>query len=549
MRIMVGTSQSRSGHGSRRRHPSNRAGLRLLSPALAAGVLLLLAPTLALPGAAIILAAQQVQAHPTVEAVDRLVEQARQDWEAPGVGVAIVHGDSVWLARGWGVRTLGTRDAVDENTIFAIGSTTKAFTSAAIGVLVDEGKLDWGDRVVDHLPGFRLHDPYVTGSITIRDLLIHTSGLPRGDLLWYASGYDRSEVLRRVRHLEPEWGFRERLGYQNIMYLAAGEVVREVSGLSWDDFIRERFFRPLGMARSGTSPLELEGMANVAFPHVRIDGELRTVPYRNLDNVGPAGSINSSVREMAEWVRLHLRDGRLDDTRIFSEDVHRELFTPHLVMPMGAAQQELYPETHLRAYAKAWVVSDYRGLGLAWHNGGIDGMRAEVALIPELDLGIVVLANLGGGSFTPAVLFGIMDLFIGPRDKDWSRLLLETEREASAGAREAQARADAAREAGTSPSLPLSGYAGRYDSALYGDMVIQVVDGALRVSRGPHVVGTAEHWHHDTFRVELEDPVLGRHFLTFTLGPQGGVTSAELGPYGPFRPLPPEQDDNGGSEQ
>jgi CubicO group peptidase (beta-lactamase class C family) len=546
---MVRTSHGRSGHASRRRPPSTPVVRGPLPVLLSVGVLLFLAPGLPLPGASTHLAARQVPVHPTVEAVDRLVEQARRDWEAPGVGVAIVHGDSVWLARGWGVRTLGTREAVDEHTIFAIGSTTKAFTSAAIGVLVDEGKVGWGDRAVDHLPGFRLHDPYATGAITIRDLLGHTSGLPRGDLLWYASGHDRSEILRRVRHLEPEWGFRERLGYQNIMYLAAGEIVREASGLSWDDFVRERFFRPLGMNRSGTSPLELEGMANVASPHVRIDGELRPVPYRNLDNVGPAGSINSSVREMAEWVRLHLREGRIGDTRIFSEEVHRELFTPYSVIPMGAAQRQMYPETHLVAYAKAWVVADYRGLGLHWHNGGIDGMLAEVALIPELDLGIVVLANLGGGSFTPALLYGIMDLFIGPRDKDWSRLLLEAQREGEARAREAQDRTDASREAGTSPSLPLSGYAGRYDSALYGDLVIRVVGGALRVDRGPYVVGTAEHWHHDTFRVEWDDPVIGRHFLTFTLGPQGGVTSAELGPYGAFRPLPPEQNDNGGSEQ
>jgi CubicO group peptidase (beta-lactamase class C family) len=525
---------------------------RPLIPALLlGGALLLVTPALPLPGpsSTIELSARQATSPPTRSDVDRLVERARVDWEAPGVGVAIVHGDSVWLARGWGLRTVGTSDAVDEHTIFAIGSTSKAFTSAAIGLLVDEGKLSWGDRVIDHLPGFRLHDPYATGAMTIRDLLAHTSGLPRGDRLWFASEHDRSEILRRVRHLEPGWGFRERLGYQNIMFLAAGEVVREVSGLSWDDFVRERFFRPLGMVRSGTSPIELEGVSNVAAPHVRIDGALRAVPYRNLDNVGPAGSINSSVREMAEWLRLHLREGRIGDTRIFSQDVYRELFSPFSVMPMGSAQRELYPETHLRAYAMAWVVSDYRGLGLHWHNGGIDGMRAEVALIPELDLGVVVLANLGGGSFTTALLYGIMDLFIGPRDKDWSRTLLDAEREADARAREAQARLEASRIPDTRASLALSDYAGRYDNELYGDLVVRVVDGSLRVNRGPYVVGTAEHWHLDSFRVHWDDPVLGRSFLTFTVGPRGAVTSAELESYGAFRPIRDEQAENGGSQQ
>ena len=241
--------------------------------------------------------------------IDAYVEAAMRAWEVPGVAIAVVRNDSIVLARGYGVRELGKSDRVTPNSLFAVGSTSKAFTAAALGILVDERKLSWEDPVTKHLPRFQLYDPYVTRELTIRDLLTHRSGLPRGDRLWHASGYDRAEVLRRVRFLPPSWSFRSAYGYQNIMFLAAGEVVTAVTGKSWDDFVRERIFVPLGMSRSVTSTRPLATMSDVATPHQSIDGTVRPVSWLNIDNVGPAGSINSSALEMAAWLRLQLGQG------------------------------------------------------------------------------------------------------------------------------------------------------------------------------------------------------------------------------------------------
>ena len=239
----------------------------------------------------------------TLEGLDAAVEQALQDWQMPGLALAIVKDDAVVLSKGYGVRELGQSVPVDERTVFAIGSVTKAFTAAALGMLVDEGKIGWDDPVTAHLPDFQLYDPYVTREITLRDLLTHRSGLPRGDLIWIGSDFDRAEILRRVRYLPPRWSFRSHYGYQNILYLAAGQVVAAATGRSWDAFIRERIFAPLGMIDSSTSVTALADAGNVAAPHADVDGQIGPVPYRNIDCIAPAGAINANVVEMTQWIR------------------------------------------------------------------------------------------------------------------------------------------------------------------------------------------------------------------------------------------------------
>ena len=521
-----GRGVGRSGHPRPTRPRQCAPGL----PGFVLGGLLFLSTLACLAATPPALSAQTAN----LDELASFVEQARVDWEVPGLSVGIIQGDEVVFLQGFGVRDLESGEAVDEHTLFAIGSTSKAFTSAALGILVDEERLEWDDRAVDHLPAFRLKDDYVTGAITVRDLLSHTSGLPRGDRMWYASEYDREQVLYRVRYLEPGWGFRERYGYQNIMFLAAGEVVRSLTGQSWDDFITHRIFRPLGMSRTGTSTLPLAGMSNVATPHVRVEDRVQGVAWRNLDNAGPAGSINSSAAEMLPWLRLHLNGGEHDGVRILSQEALDEIFTPNNVIRRSDEQRERVPETHLQSYGLAWRLQDYRGRLWIGHGGAIDGMRAEVALIPELELGVVVLSNLGGGSFPTAVMYGIVDRFIGPRDKDWSRVLLDAELESRERAEERRAEVEEARISGTSPSLPLEAYARAYDQAFHGALVVEREGSGLVARRGPHVVGDLEHWHHDTFQVRWRDPVLGNAFMTFTVGPRGSVTAVELDPYGTF---------------
>lgn len=231
---------------------------------------------------------------------DAYVAEAVRHWAIPGLAVAVVKDDSVVYAQGFGVRRLGDTARVTSRTLFAIGSCTKAFTALALALLVDSGHVSWDEPVTRYLKGFELSDPYVTRELTVRDLLTHRSGLMRGDGLWYATPYDRAEVLRRVRYLKPSWSFRSRYGYQNIMFLAAGEVVPAVTGTRWDDFVRQRIFEPLGMTATGTSVAALDTSGDVATPHERIEGRERSVQWRNIDNIGPAGAINSNVLDMAQ---------------------------------------------------------------------------------------------------------------------------------------------------------------------------------------------------------------------------------------------------------
>ena len=244
-----------------------------------------------------------------VDRIDTFLGETQKKFEVPGVSVAIVKDNKIIFAKGYGVQSLSKKNPVDENSIYAIGSTTKAFTAAALGKLVESGKIDWDDRVIDHIPEFELHDPSITNMFTIRDLLTHRSGLPRGDLLWYATDFSRQEIIERVRHLEPTYSFRAGFGYQNIMYLTAGEIIPRVTGKSWDDYIQEIFFKPLRMKRTSSVLSDLKRFKNVATPHQEIDGEVKEIPWRNIDNVGPAGSINSSVSDMANWAMMLLNEG------------------------------------------------------------------------------------------------------------------------------------------------------------------------------------------------------------------------------------------------
>jgi CubicO group peptidase (beta-lactamase class C family)/O-acetyl-ADP-ribose deacetylase (regulator of RNase III) len=348
---------------------------------------------------------------------DAWVERALADWGVPGLAVAVVKDDSVVYARGFGVRRLGDTARVTERTLFAVGSTTKAFTAAALAVLVDSGLVKWDDPVSQHLSGFQLHDPYVTREMRVRDLLTHRSGLARGDALWWATPYGREEVLRRVRHLEPSWSFRSTYGYQNIMFLAAGQIVPAVTNQSWDAFVKRRLFEPLGMTATNTSVTALEARGDVAAPHSPVEGRMQPVAWRNIDNVGPAGSINSSARDMAQWIRLQLGGGAYNGRRLLSAAAVREMHAAQTVIPIDTLSERLWPSTHFRAYGLGWSLSDYRGRKLVGHGGAIDGMRAQVTLVPEERVGVVVLSNGGEPSrlLTQAVAFRVVERLPGRR--------------------------------------------------------------------------------------------------------------------------------------
>ena len=460
---------------------------------------------------------------------DDYVNKALRDWEVPGVAIAVVKNDQIVFAKGYGLRKLGEPTPVNEQTLFAIGSSSKAFTATSIAILVDEGKVKWDDPVTKYLPGFEVFDPYVTRELTVRDLLTHRSGLQRGDFLWYGSEYDRDEILRRTRYLKPTWSLRSTFGYQNLMFLAAGQLVARVSGKSWDEFIKQRIFAPLAMTASSTSIKDLKASDNVSSPHAKIEDKVEVIPWRNIDNIAPAGSINSNVTDVAQWVRLQLGEGTYKNQRLFSSGVAKEMHTPQTVIRAEPPYSLFYPEAHFLNYGLGWFLSDYRGRKLVEHGGAIDGMRAQVAMIPEEKLGLVILTNLNGTGMPVALMYRTLDAFLGAPQRDWSAELLKTFKALEEQGKAAEKKLEADRIKGTQPTLALDKYAGTFKNELYGDVKVKHENGKLGLRYGAAFTSELEHWHYDTFQARFVSSGVTKVNVTFSLNAQGRIAALTLG--------------------
>lgn len=473
-----------------------------------------------------------------LQGFDDYVNKAIKDWDVPGVAIAVVKDDKIVFAKGYGVREIGKPDRVDERTIFAIGSSSKAFTAAAIAMLVDEGKLKWDDPATKYLPGFQLYDPVVTREMTVRDLLTHRIGLERGDALWYATDMNRDEILRRIRYLKPSSSMRSKFGYQNIMYLAAGQIVPSVTGKTWDDFLRERIFMPLGMNSTGTSISALKSANDVAAPHSKFDEQVTAIPYRMIDNIGPAGSINSNVVDMAQWVRLQLNNGTYQGKQLISLANINEMQSPQTIIRLEGSMKTLYPEAHFLNYGMGWFLSDYRGRKMVEHGGSIDGMRGLVAMIPEEKIGVVILANLSGTTVSVPLAYRIFDAYLGAPQRDWSAEMVKNMNALLAQIKAAEAKQEAARVKDTKPSVALENYAGDYQNEMYGDTKVVMENGKLTLKRGAYFTGDLEHWHYDTFRIVWRDRQEGKGFINFRLNSQGKVETMNMEGLAEFTRVP-----------
>ena len=465
--------------------------------------------------------AAPAQAKP-LQGFDAYVTRSMAAWKVPGLAIAVVRNDSVVLAKGYGVKALGRPDRVTPSTLFAIGSASKAFTGLAVAMLVDQGKLGWDDRATQHLPGFQMYDPYVTRELTVRDLLTHRSGLDASDLIVYQPQMTRDSILHRVRYIKPTWSFRSRFGYQNLMYLAAGQITGRLEGRSWDEVVRDRIFTPLGMTHSNTSVTALRGLPDVATPHGEIDDTVRTIPYFNLDQIAPAGSINSSVLDMAQWVRFQLAGGKVAGKPLLSASAFGETRTPQTIVPLEGFWKIAVQDAHLLNYGMGWFLHDYHGRGVVQHGGNIDGMSALVALLPEERTGLVVLTNLDGNDLTYALMYRVFDAYLGRPTKDWSALMLKASAELRQQGRQAERSKEAQRITGTSPALPLEKYAGTYTDTLFADATVRK-EGSGLVFRYGRLAADLEHWQYETFRGAWRDRRLGKSYFTFTIGGSGKV--------------------------
>ena len=451
---------------------------------------------------------------------DQYAASTMRTWQVPGMAVAVVRGDSIVLAKGYGVRTLGGTDSVGVRTLFAIGSTTKAMTGAALAMLADDGVLRFGQRVTDYLPEFRVADPWVTRELTVADLLLHRSGVARADGLFYGTTRSREELVRALGNVPMARSFRSEFEYHNLMYVVAGEVIARVSGTSYDDFLRRRLLDPLGMRDATLSVRDLVGRPDVATPHAVVEGAVRPVPWRNLDAPAASGGLNANVTEMASWLRLWVNGGVVNGRRLLSEARVAEASSPHILIQDPAFVARLMAQEYL-GYGYGWFVTMHRGRRWVTHGGHIDGMAALVSFMPSERLGVVILTNMNQVDIGVPLTRYLLDQALGQAPHDYS-----AEYRAAELAFEAQARRNpgVSRVEGTRPSLPESAYAGTYRNPIFGSIVIAASQAGgltLQAEQGPTIRGPLEHWQFNTFTAKLEDIIFGRPRVNFQLGADG----------------------------
>jgi len=468
--------------------------------------------------------------------LDAYVTSSMKTFGVPGMAIAIVKDGKILVAKGYGIRKIGDPTPVDEYTMFAIGSNTKAFTTAGLATLIDEGKLSWDDRVYERLPGFVMYDPYVSHEMTIRDLLTHRSGmgLGEGDLLfWPHTTYSREDVIHKLRYMKPQSSFRSHYAYDNLLYMTAGQIVPAVTGTSWDDYIRQHIFAPLGMNHSNVSNSEFKPGDDYAFPHSVVDGKLQVIPFGPLDNAGPAGSINSSAADMARWVQLQLNRGKFTgrEGHLFSEERSKEMWTPQTILPTGDPPPPLAAlKAKFADYALGWALRDYHGRKLVGHTGGVGGFVSRVMLVPEENLGVVVLTNAEEGGAFDSILYHVLDYYFQIPPTDWVTAYKAVKDKEEADAIETMKKAERSRAANSKPSLPLEKYAGVYNDAWYGPIRIRVENGGLVISfdHSPTMVGDLQHWQYDTFKAHWRVRTIEDAFITFSLNPDGSIDSARM---------------------
>ena len=474
--------------------------------------------------------------------LDSYVASSMKTFEVPGMAVAIVKNGKILLAKGYGVRKLGDPTAVDEFSMFAIGSNTKAFTTAALATLVDQGKLSWDDPVYQRLPGFVMYDPYVSHEMTIRDLLTHRSGmgLGEGDLLfWPRTTYSRDDIIYRLRFMTPHSSFRSHYAYDNLLYMTAGQIIPAVTGTSWDDYIRQHIFSPLGMSHSDVSTAEYKPEGDYAYPHSRVDGKLQVLPFENLDNVGPAGSINSCAADMAKWVELQLNRGTYVDRdgRLFTEQRSREMWSAQTILPISDPPAALAGlKASFADYALGWGLRDYHGRKLVGHTGGVGGFVSRVMLVPEENLGVVILTNAEEGGAFDSILYHVLDYYFQIPATDWIAAFKAVKDQEEKDAAETMQKAAAGRNANSKPSLPLEKYAGVYNDPWYGPISIRMESGGLVISfdHTPGMIGDLQHWQYDTFKAHWRVRTIEDAFVTFSLNSDGSIDGAKMAAVSPL---------------
>ena len=457
--------------------------------------------------------------------LDSYIAKAVKDFELMGLAIAVVKDSTVVFSKGYGFKDVTTQDPITTGSLFNIASCTKAMTAACLAVLVEEGKLKWKDKVIDYLPEFRLTDPYLTREMNLIDILSHRSGLGTfyGDLLWYETDYSNEEIIKRMRHLPITNDFRSDFGYQNNMYMIAGEIIKKITGKTWSEFVYNRIFKPLDMPESKTNSKDVKSSQDIAYPH--LDGKLQELA---IYKPNPAGTVYSSVDEMANWITMLLNGGTWKGGKVLSPSVIDRLFSPQTILPVSSFMRQ--NGSHFNLYGLGWFMFDYSARKIVEHDGGMPGYISKVTVVPEEKLGMVILTN-DMNILTGALRFKILDLFLNDSDRDWAADFLQFKKRRDEAKEKRDAEKAAKRAVNTKPSLELAQYAGTYQDEMYGNARIEIESDQLKVTLLPtkeKFVSKMEHWHHDVFRIKFKDEFLPEGFVTFGFNSDGEVTGFKI---------------------
>lgn len=464
--------------------------------------------------------------------LDAFIQKAMSDYSVPGASVAVVEDGKTVFLKGYGTRRVGENAPVDENTVFQIASVTKTVTAAALAALVGEGKLDWDDEVITHLPEFALYDPYPTRHATTRDLLAHRTGLPAfsGDLLGEV-GFDRREALRRIRFVPPAASFRDKALYSNLGFFAAGEVAARVAGSSWNDVVQSRLLTPLGMTRSAASVLTAPKDDNRSGTFGRVNGRVQAIRPSTQIVMGAAGSVLSTASDLSRYMRMLLAEGKLDGKPVLSAKAVEDMFEPSIVSEISFAEAPPISQETGFGFTMGWGYYYFHGAKVIEKGGALDGVRAIIVLVPERKLGIAVLANMNLTVLPEAIRAYVLEQELGPASSNVQATLLET-----------QKHVDELLTPGPPPanpgktSVPLAAYAGTYASDVYGPFVLTTAGDELNVAAGTAgYVGKLRHFSRDTFNLTWPLIDMGTQPVTFTIGPDGKPTELTTETLGSFK--------------
>ncbi|HMQ04801.1 MAG TPA: serine hydrolase [Pyrinomonadaceae bacterium] len=481
---------------------------------------------------AFVFTANAQTAQTRVDELDRYIEDARRTWDIPGISVAVVQDGKVLLSKGYGVRELGKPDKADNQTLFGAMSTTKAMTAVAMGLLVDEGKIKWDDNVVDHLPWFRVNDPYITSQLKVRDLFTHNAGMPNTDILWaWAFDYSADEILRRMQYVSPAYSFRSGFVYQNVMYVVAGKIIEKASGMTWERFMMERVFGPLGMKNTFATIRGGLNYQNRSSAHYKIDGKIEVITDTYADEIGPAGSAWSTSDDMAIWMNFLMNNHRVNGLPFISQPILNEIFRPQVMTTPAAYPTYSILKPNWTTYGLGWFQHDYRGLKADIHTGSLAGRTAIVGLLRDKKVGVYVFGNINQTQLRHALVYKVFDVFgfDDPKGRDWSVEFKKMYDELEANAEKQANTQLSANLKDTKPSRPLSAYAGRYRDDLVGEIEIRFANEKLRMMINGKPVGDLEHRQVDSFNVRWDQRWRGISIITFNLSPaNGNVTGVQV---------------------